>query len=144
MNTRYDLPWPSKEYIICVYWVILKIFLGNSEINAAAVLLRSRTPWIYEKTVVWDPGTFFRIQYGNDHCLERLSICCINGPWLLVETKSLRNSLSMCVRVEGNAIYWVWSSVCVYGRNTRQEWTSGNGIAFILISPRLLFMFEMT
>jgi hypothetical protein len=30
--------------IICVYCVILKIFLGNSEIDAAAVLLRIRTP----------------------------------------------------------------------------------------------------
>jgi hypothetical protein len=47
--------WHSKwyKYIICVYWVILKIFLGNSEINAAAVLICIRTPWIYEKTVVW-------------------------------------------------------------------------------------------
>jgi hypothetical protein len=35
--------WPSKWYIICAYWVILKICYSVSE-----------TPWIYEKTVVWD------------------------------------------------------------------------------------------
>jgi hypothetical protein len=36
-------------------WILsdLKIFLGNSEVDAAAVLLRIRiTPWINEKTVV--------------------------------------------------------------------------------------------
>jgi hypothetical protein len=31
-------------YIICAYWVSLKIFLGNSEIDVAAVLLRIQNP----------------------------------------------------------------------------------------------------
>jgi hypothetical protein len=40
---------------MCVYRVI---FLGNSEIDAAAVLLRIRPPWIDEKTGVWDLSSF--------------------------------------------------------------------------------------
>jgi hypothetical protein len=36
--------WPSKWYIICAYGVILKIFLVNSEIDAAAVLLHIGNP----------------------------------------------------------------------------------------------------